>query len=424
MLKHKAGIGLRLRALTARLRARKPADSLIRRVGACAPAFAAEDRLNIPVNDCAHEEIQADILRERGRFLVRQERWSDLAQEMRRAEAQRDSTPGGLPAVDLLAFGARADVVETVERALASGTVADERPLLDGVMGFEAALQDHRGDPMIALVVALTHIDLGWAWRGADWPEATPARHKNRAKAHFDRAGTLLSRHCDTALQSPAMLAARCAARTGGKENATVVADEYEALIDLAPENPRHMRVLGNHMLPRWFGSYTALELEARRTAARTQFMWGAGGYAWVYFDAIALDAGACARVDVTFFLDGLRDILRARPDQEMVNLLTAFCCVALPGGAGGNDPGRDNRARIAAAADWLIRDHLTEIHPMVWAHASNQFANNLHVRSARPFAARGQADALRCLSALFADEIRQGQRVTFTRDGLRLEAV
>ncbi|MCL6284023.1 hypothetical protein M3P21_10820 [Ruegeria sp. 2012CJ41-6] len=423
MLKRIAPIANRLRSLAPRRQAQAPKSPRVRRLSVPA-ALVAEDRLNIPVNERALEECEADLIRERGRFLVRQERWGDLAHAMRQAEAQRDSTQGGLPSVDLLAFGARADVVESVEQALTSESADDENLLLDGVMGFEAALQDHQGDPMIALVVALTHIDLGWAWRGQGWPEATPPRHERRANAHFDRARTLLSRQCGATLQSPALLAAGCAARAGGSDGALAVADEYETLIDLAPENPRHMRALGNHMLPRWFGSYGALELEARRTAVRTQFMWGAGGYAWVYFDAIVLDAGACARVDVPFFLDGLRDILRARPDQEMVNLLTAFCCVALPGGAGGNDPGRDNRARIAAAADWLIRDHLTEIHPLIWAHASDRFVNNLHVRSSRQFASRGRADALRCLSALFADEIRQGQRVTFTPDGLRLEAL
>lgn len=423
MLKRIAPIAHRLRSLAPRRQTQAPERLSVRRLSVPA-ALAAEDRLNISVNERGLEECEADLIRERGRFLVRQERWSDLAQEMRKAEARRDCTQGGLPSVDLLGFGARADVVETVEQALSSERAHDEKLLLDGVMGFEAALQEHKGDPMIALVVALTHIDLGWAWRGEGWPEATPARHQKRANAHFDRARTLLSRHCGTSLQSPALLAARCAARAGGSDGAMAVADDYERLIDLAPENPRHMRALGNHMLPRWFGSYAALELEARRTAASTQFMWGTGGYAWVYFDALTLDAGACARVDVPFFLDGLRDILRARPDQETVNLLTAFCCVALPGGAGGNDPGRDNRARIAAAADWLIRDHLTEIHPLVWAHASDRFANNLHIRSARQFAARGRADALRCLSALFADELRQGQRVTFTPDGLRLEMV
>ncbi|MEX0351281.1 MAG: hypothetical protein AB3N15_17800 [Paracoccaceae bacterium] len=376
------------------------------------------------MNERGMEETEADLIREKGRFLVRQDRWSDLAQEMRRAEARRDCTQGGLPAIDLLAFGARADVVELAEQSLSAGTGHDETLLLDGVMGFESALQDQGGDPMITLVVALTHIDLGWAWRGESWPDATPARHEKRANAHFDRARTLLSRHCGATLQSPALLAACCAARAGIADSTMAVADDYETLIDLAPEDPRHMRALGNHMLPRWFGSYAALELEARRTAARTQFMWGNGGYTWTYFDAIALDPGACARVDVSFFLDGLRDILRIRPDQEMINLLAAYCCVALPGGAGGNDPGRENRARIAAAADWLIRDHLTEIQPMVWAHASDRFANNLHVRSARQFAARGRDNALRCLSALFEDEIRQGQRVTFTPEGLRLEAI
>ena len=75
------------------------------------------------------------------------------------------------------------------------------------------------------------------------------------------------------------------------------MSDEYERLITLDPHNQRHMRAMGSHLLPRWFGSYEELELQALRTAARTQDIWGAGGYTWVQFDAIALDdRGLCPR--------------------------------------------------------------------------------------------------------------------------------
>lgn len=382
-----------------------------------------QDQLRITVNEFGPEERHSDIARSRGRFLVRQDRWADLADEIRAAERSCATTPAGAPIADLLAYGARSDVVDAVEHALEDGACRDERILLDGVMGFEAALREHGHDPMIALIVALTHIDIAWAWRGQDWPTAASERNQKRAAAHFDRASKILAPHCGLDLNSPALLAACCALHAGQPSHTTHIADRYETLIDMAPDNPRHMRALGNHMLPCWFGSYADLELEARRTASRTQLLWGAGGYTWVYFDAISNDAEACAHVDVAFFLDGLRDIVRVRPDQDMVNLLTAFCAITMAHRNGVEDEAEFNRSQISAAADWLIRDHLTEIRPLIWAHAANGFANNLHVSSARQFASRGRTEAFQVLSDLFRDEISRGFRVTFTPDGLQLDA-
>ncbi len=181
------------------------------------------------------------------------------------------------------------------------------------------------------------------------------------------------------------------------------------------------MRALGNHLLPRWFGDYQQLELEARRTASRTQDIWGAGGYTWVCFDAIAVDENACARVDVGFFIEGMRDILKARPDQAMVNLLAAYCAVALRHGLGLDSDADLARMQIAESATWLIRDHLKELHPMIWAHAGEGFDNNSRVTSLTRFAALGRAEALQFIADQFREDIDQGLRVTFTPNGPEL---
>lgn len=183
------------------------------------------------------------------------------------------------------------------------------------------------------------------------------------------------------------------------------------------------MRAMGNHLLPRWFGSYPQLELEARRTAARTQDVWGHGGYTWVYFDAIAVDDHACALVDVDFFIDGLKDIISVRPDQEMANLLSAYCAVAMRHGMGMNEEADLTRMQVVDCAKWLIRDHLTEVHPLIWAHATEGFDNNARITSVSRFAARGRADALQAIADQFRDDIEKGLRVTYTADGPRLHS-
>ena len=380
---------------------------------AAGPAWPPEDLLDIPIRDAATEDGTARRAQERGLFLARQDRWAELSQEIAAADMARSTAPEQMPLADLLSFGARCDVVQAVEHALEEGAGPQDPALLSGIMALEAVRQEHRTDPYVNLVLAQAHTDIGWAWRGACADAALPRLNRQRCAAHFDRAARLLAPFDATALDSPALAAAQCALLARRPEGAPHLADRYAALIDLDPRNFRTMRALGVHLLP----DREALELEARRTAARTEGTWGAGGYAWVSFDAIAQDREACARVDLEFFLDGLRDIVAARPGQEMINLLAAYCAVTLRRDHAADDPDSP-RARIAACAGWLIRDHLTELHPLIWAHAAEGFDNNARVSSPRRFAARGRADGLRAIAEQFRDDLDRGLRVTFTPDG------
>ncbi len=396
-----------------------PARTVARYAGTRCP----EDVLSIPVLEQSPEQVARFKHQNRGQFLARQERWAELIEEVRRADRERITTPAGMPISDLLLFGARADVVHAVEHALFDGTPPKDAPLLEGISAFEALLLEFPNDPVVALIVAMSHIDIAWAWRGAGWDATVPKPNRRAFSEHMQRANELLSPYCGVELDSPALASARCALFAGLQQAERRLADEYEDLIDLDPGNHRHMRAMGNHLLPRWFGSYQDLELEARRTAARTQDLWGHGGYAWVYFDAIAVDDEACALVDVEFFIDGLRDIIKTRPDQEMANLLASYCAVAIHHGIGANERADLNRMRIAECAKWLIRDHMTEVYPLVWAHAAEGFDNNARITSIARFAARGKADAMQAISEQFRDDIEAGLRVTFTANGPELHS-
>lgn len=380
-----------------------------------------EDWLSIPVHDHSIDDVACRDSQRRGQFLARQDRWDDLTAEIREADTARQSTPGGMPIAELMAFGARSDVISAVEHALQDNRPADDMPLTDGIKGLEAIRREHPDDPFMAAIVALAHIDIGWAWRGGGRDASVTEMYRNKCAAHFDRANSLLSPYCGIELDSPLMASARCALLAGLRDPGARIADDYEDLIDLNPRNHRPMRALGTHLLPRWFGSYDMLELEARRTASRTQDIWGAGGYSWVCFDAIAQDERACALVDVDFFIDGLRDIVARRPEQEMINLLAAYCSVAMRHGQGASTSSDLPRMQIVDCANWLIRDHLTEIHPMIWAHASDGFDNNTRVTSVSRFAARGRADAMQVIAEQFRDDIDRGIKVIFTPNGPEL---
>lgn len=374
--------------------------------------------LTIPCPDPTGEDRIRDSHRNRALRLVRQEHWKVLAELIRHADTERSMTPGAMPVAELLAYGARADVVLAAEHALFDPQPDDETPLLRGIEALEYVLEDMPRNPVVAAIVAQTHIDIAWAWRGTAKAAQVAPRNREAFDAHFARAQQILQPFAPLAETSPLMAATFCALVAGTTTTSRNVADRYERLIDLNRENPGPMRAMGNYLLPRWDGSLGTLELEARRTAARTQDTWGAGGYTWVMFDAISTDDEACAAVDLTFFTDGLRDILSRRKDPHTANLLAAYCANTMGQAVSGNDAADQNRSQIAACAAWIVRNHLTELHPMIWAHAAQGFDNNLRIRSATRFAAAGQADAMRFLTSMFQGEIADGKQIVFTKEG------
>ncbi len=396
----------------------EPLRPLMRRATGQALSESQVAMLQIACPDPTAEDSLRDKHLNRAQRLARQENWDDLTALIRLADSKSEMTPGAMPIADLMSYGARADVVLAVEHALLDGTPERDAPLLEGIEALEYILAEHDSCHIMASIVAQAHMDLGWAWRGTGWDVEIPDRNRAAFDAHFDRAADILAPFCSKTLQSPLLAAALCALLGGVGKGHRQVADRYETLIDLNPANPRPMRAMGNHLLPRWYGSYEELELEARRTAARTLDVWGAGGYTWVMFDAISLDDQACARVDLPFFIEGLHDILERRPDPYIANLLAAYCANALGQVFSGDDEADQKRGQIADCARWIVRNHLTELHPMIWAHAARGFDNNLRVHSPDRFAASGREDAVRIITGLFSREIAAGKRIIFTDDG------
>jgi hypothetical protein len=374
--------------------------------------------LSIPCPDPTQEDRVRDLHQNRALRLARQEDWQRLSTLISQADRDLTMTPGGMGIAELMAFGARADVVLAVEHALIDRPPEPDAPLLRGIEALEYVLAENPQDYVIGCIVAQAHMDIAWAWRGIGWDVEISPRNREAFDAHFARARDIIDTFDGEPRTSALLAGTSCALLRGESGSAHFVANQYEALVNLNPANTSPLRALGTHMLPRWYGSYTSLELEARRTAARTQKVWGAGGYTWVMFDAISMDDTACARLDLAFFIEGLRNIVSRRPEPYTINLLAAYCANTMGQSFSGNDAADQNRAQIAACADWIVREHLTELHPMIWAHAAQGFANNLRVASPTRFAASGHDDALRIIAGLFRTEIAAGKRIIFTPQG------
>ena len=334
-------------------------------------ALGHAPKSDLPMLVSSEEEDVHHALFEAGLYMARQDAWGTLGERIRSADAARRLTPGGVPEAEILAEGARADAVTAASRAV---LLHDELGAASIMNEMQLVLEETPQDHAVAYVIAMAHVDIGWAWRGEGWRQDIPAAHRAAFFRHFRSAASLIDPYDAFELDSPMLASVRCALLAAETQPRTRASDDYEDLIDLAPGVAKYMRALGNHMLPRWFGSYERLDHEARRTMERTADVWGSGGYAWTYFDALTVDDEAFALLDGNLFCRGLRDILDRRSDQHTVNSFAAYTGTALePEGVN-----LEARARIADCFDWIVTDHLREVHPRIWYAAKGVWATRL----------------------------------------------
>ncbi len=379
-------------------------------------------RLQIPINTATPDQIESETVRDRGQYMARQERWEELDDLIRTHDQNRATTATGTPLAELMMFGARSDVVSAAEHALLHGRPAQGADFFSGVEALEYMLADFPDSYPLALVVAHMHIDIGWAWRGAAAKEEMRDANREAFHAHFDRASDILARYCPKIHHSPALSAARCALLPSETQPLKTLCSEFESLISLDPMNPRHMRALGNYLLPRWYGDFDQLDLQARRVAAQTYDLWGAGAYAWVWFDALLVDPTGLELVEIEYFIDGILDALERQGDQHSANLMAAHLFRSWQHARAqyGEDGLRaDLPPALRQGFDMVVREHLREIHPLIWGHAEIGFENTSRIISKERLSAKGREIALQAVAMPFMTGLQAGQTVHFTPDGI-----
>ena len=369
---------------------------------------------SLPVSD---EEIARATHQDKGQRLVRRDQWEHLSRLIQYADDSRLSTPGGEVASLLLAYGARSDVTLSAEEAIRDDAELD----LSGIEAMDAIPAEFPEDYVPSLIVALAHIDIGWAHKTYAG-DKTAIEQRLRSKTHFKRATELLAPFDGVHFDAPSLAAARCALNAADPPMGHRLADDYQKLIDLDPDSPRHLRALGQHLLPIHGGSYSTLELEARRTAARTKDIWGAGAYTWVFLDALALDPHCLDLMDADFFIDGLSDILRLKPDQHTVNLLAAFCAITMAPSQDGpslSDRSEKARSKLHNCLHWILTKYLHELHPLIWAQTLLAPGQATMMPSRNALVTRGHQTAMHIIATCFADDINSGFAITFSPKGL-----
>lgn len=371
-------------------------------------------RVDIPLRDPAPEAETQEKLFNRGRFLARQEAWDDLGREICGADAERHLTPGLTPVAMWLARGARYDAVSAAKHAIAKG---EERGARAALAALEVNLEDMPDCPALAFVLTMANLDLASAWRARTPLAKLPPARKHAYDAHMQAASAFVEAHDPFEYDSALWAYARCAVIGNDACAMQRAADDYEDLIDLDPRCILHPQALGRDLLPRRFGSYEALEVQARRTANRTKDVWGAGGYTLVYIGALERDPGAMLRLDAELFCEGLHDILARHPNQHIVNRFAAFCGLTMSGKV---VPG-STRARLADCFGWISADHLRELHPRIWADAPLPSGESVQTEDSDTIR-RGMTRAISALAECYAPRIAAGERLVFTPKGLTFQ--
>lgn len=370
-----------------------------------------EQGLSLPVCSATEEETGAAAIYQAGRDLARQGEWAELDALIKLHDRARDMTQAGTPIAELLSAGARSDL----SRALTSfanrrGLSADS----DIIRALDTFCEDLHADPLgygARIVAAEAYMDAGWAWYQQGLISNAPARHIAEFQSNFRKAQDAIHDFSPLEENAPALAATQCSLLAGSADAARDVIDEYEDLIDLNPRAPSHMRAFGLHLLPRWFGNFATLEVQARRIAAQTEKVWGTGGYTWVWLDALAVDPSGFAYLDTGFFLEGIDDVLARRPSQHFINLFAAYLTRYIDDNDdNGSGPDNDQNGGMRRRRSGLVRGRMNELHPWVWANGP--MANTAHMiiedRAQSPAFQKGKRLAQSALAEIYRTELRR----------------
>ncbi|MEP2137957.1 MAG: hypothetical protein ABJI41_00515, partial [Erythrobacter sp.] len=294
--------------------------------------------------------------------------WETLSEEIDAAESTLKASDGQLRDYGHMSWGARSELNDILE-------VMDpehcQKKLAAIVSRIEDAANASPQNHVLATLAARTHLDIGWAWRGDGFADSVSDLEWSHMNQHYDAAEKWLTPFTQGGITSPMVAhAAHIHARHLGDHGRQMRAI-YDMWRQLDPGNPMMYQEHGFHLLPRWFGSYQELEMEARKAAAATVgTAIGAAPYAWMLNSLIECEPEALSIVDQEFFVDSVADMVTLTPDASEANtVLRDYSEIWLSRSL--FDPAGESQQNIKALAERVCRkvteDHLSAIDLSVW---------------------------------------------------------
>jgi hypothetical protein len=320
---------------------------------------------------------------------------------------------GGSDEATLLALGAQSDALAAVKDALADGKVPDPA----GINALDEVAQDYPEQHAVQLIVALAHLNMGRAWLASG---GEMARVVSPHRTHLKRAKALLDPMDAEELDAPSIVAAQAALAEILCPDLDCVQAAYDRLLSLDPENPNHLRAYGSGVMHELEGDPKLLTTLAEGVIERSGDMWGDDAYVWLHLDVLGKSDEALAELDTDRFSLGLRRVAETSKDQHLINQLTAFCAIDMaPRGKSDNRQLARNRAALHDNLDWLLTNHLAELHPMLWCSRAAQSVMSPRDTAPRALVAEGRKKALRVIARRFVDQLADGSSIAFSPAGM-----
>ncbi len=301
-----SGLATRLaapaRLLATRLSRRKPAETEAVSGDlpppAALPALPMEGRLHVPVLDRAPEAEAWAKTVDSYAAMARDERWSQLLDDLRAADQARTAAPGGRRLALLISEGARADLARALSARDWSAAKAEVERL-------EAALAPHAESYVAAHLVAQARLDLGWARRSAEPGPGVPREVWQDFLHQTALAEAALDAFDPIEEMSPILAGTRYLLVRGIEDGDALFRDWYEDWSDLDLTCPDAHMTHAVHLMPQWFGSLSSFDDEARAAMKRTEHGSGASAYAVFYLAAADQLGTHPPRMDLPLFLAG-----------------------------------------------------------------------------------------------------------------------
>ncbi len=220
---------------------------------------------------------------------------------------------------------------------------------------YETWWHQDRGHPAAAGIYAQALALTGFAFRGTDWASevshsqwALLRDYANRARAVLDRARPARSacwiwNRCNFQVS---FIAFSVGEATRQQVSAAFDATRRLDHLDVSLYEDRVVQ-----LLPRWGGSFDALEQLARQSYATTHLELGAEMYARIYDCVIRYEHPGDTLMDFHLVRDGFWDWLKRVPSQPLANRFAAHA----------------HAARDIATLTRVFKEAITEIHPQHW---------------------------------------------------------
>lgn len=350
-----------------------------------------ESRLHVPILErSAEAELWAGRIADYA-GLASAGAWDRLFADLRQADLARTVAPGGRSLAALISAGGRAALVVALTRQDWSAALREIELL--------AEVQEARADdPMAACLLAEAHLDYAAARRKAEPGPGIPREVWQDVVQHTAMAEAALEPFDPIEEDSPQVAGARYLLVRGIEDGAVQCRDWYEDWSDLDPANPEPHLTHAVHLLPKWFGTLSGFDAEARQAMRRTRPRTGAAAYALFQMAAAESLGDLPQALDIPLYLAGLNDHFRATGCQHRANIVGAAL----------------SRLDHDIAHSVLPSQHGGLVRAALGKHLRHCL-RNLHLSAWGP----GEAGFHYALSQVFAEELARGAHIYSGPEGL-----